>query len=88
MPKKTPNLVAILRKEGRTLVGTARLIGVSPHHLRHVAKGRYHASPRVRERLPELLGKPIEDLLPARALEKDYDPRLAGRWKKRKKVGQ
>jgi hypothetical protein len=72
-----PDLVGILQSQGRTLTGTARLLGVSPHHLRHAAKGRVHARPEVREGLEKLLGEPISELLPAEALEAPYDPRRA-----------
>lgn len=50
-------------------------IGCSKSHLGSVLAGRAHPSEKVREELPKLLGLPIEALLGAEPLEREYTGR-------------
>lgn len=53
---------AVLTQERWTVAAAADKIGVDRQHLMHALHGLIVPNPVVRRRLPELLGRPIEDL--------------------------
>ncbi|HZN70583.1 MAG TPA: helix-turn-helix transcriptional regulator [Micromonosporaceae bacterium] len=55
-----------------SVVGLAAELGVKHAHLNQAIRGRVRPAPRLRERLPELLGVPLEELFTAEALERPY----------------
>ena len=60
----------------------AEFIGCRVNHLRNALNGRSHPNESVREKLPILVGMPLEVLFEAEVLQDDYTgPR--GRWAKR-----
>jgi transcriptional regulator with XRE-family HTH domain len=50
----------------------AEFIGCTKAHLSNVLAGRSHPNDKVRDKLPELLGLPIEALLDPELLEGEY----------------
>jgi len=66
----------LILKQGRTITGTARVIGVDPSHLSLALRGRILPNVRVRERLPALLGVPLGQLFDAHVLALPMDRRL------------
>jgi ribosome-binding protein aMBF1 (putative translation factor) len=65
--------LAALRAERWSTALAARTIGVPENHLKHVVHGRTYPNAIVREKLPELLGLPLEDLFVPDMLAKTYD---------------
>lgn len=63
----------ILHLRDFTIRGAARAIDVPAVHLYQTLYGRIRPCPEVRERLPELLNLPLEDLFNADLLVKAYD---------------
>ena len=53
---------AVLLRQGCTITGTARVIGVQPSHLSQALRGRIKPNVRVRRQLPVLLGVPLDEL--------------------------
>ncbi len=58
-PQKQPGLT-VIRNQARSVSGLARLIGVSDPELRASLYGKTRPSAVVRERLPLILGVPLE----------------------------
>ncbi len=63
---------AILAEEGRTLAGTARVLGYDVGHLMRVSYGRRAPSPELRRALAKLLRRPVSELFTPQALKYDY----------------
>ena len=61
-----------LRDERWSVSRAAAEIGVDPSHLRCCLMATAAPSPEVRERLPKLLGRPLEDLFDADLLAREY----------------
>ncbi len=66
-PEKQPGLM-IIKYQGRTISGLARTIGVQEHQVRAPLHGIIRPNAVVRERLPLILGVPLECLFTADAL--------------------
>jgi len=56
-----------------SIARAATEIGVPVSHLGNCVYGKIVPSPGVRERLPRLLGVPLEELFTAEALAEEYD---------------
>jgi transcriptional regulator with XRE-family HTH domain len=63
---------SILLQQARTVAGVARLLQVSPQHLKNALSGLTPPRPEVRERLPEILGVPLEQLFTQSALTRQF----------------
>jgi transcriptional regulator with XRE-family HTH domain len=59
----------ILVSQGRTISGVARVLRLHPAHLAQALQGRIRPNYEVRERLPDLLGVPLEELFTEDALQ-------------------
>lgn len=70
-----------MKEERWTYSALARRINVPRAHLVNVMMGCAHPSTELRERLPVVLGKPIEELLSAESLAKPYTGPRPGRPK-------
>lgn len=66
-----------LRDDGRSIVGTARRLGVSRSHLMNVLHGRTRPRDEVKSGLSRLLNIPVCNLFTPDLIEKSYDPRRA-----------
>jgi hypothetical protein len=62
-----------LRRERYTIRLAAELIGVPESHLRIAVGGYARPMDAVREKLPTLVGVPLEELFTPAALAKPYD---------------
>jgi hypothetical protein len=62
-----------LRRERYTIKLAAEIIGVPESHLRIAVGGYARPMDAVREKLPVLVGVPLEDLFTPDALAKPYD---------------
>jgi transcriptional regulator with XRE-family HTH domain len=60
---------ALLREKGWSILQAAQEIGVTYPQLHYAMNGTTRPRPDVRERLPELLGVPLEELFTPEALE-------------------
>ncbi len=72
-PQKQPGL-EIIRFQERTTSGLARLIGVDDHELRGTLYGKCRPSAEVREKLPLILGVPLEMLFDADVIAEEKRP--------------
>lgn len=72
MPERPQPARALLRDQRYTTRQAAVAIDVEPGHLASVLAGHIRPHPVVRERLPELLGVPLEDLFDADRIDKPY----------------
>lgn len=61
-------LCAVIRSQGRTLVGFARANDISVTQLNHVGSGATPPSDELREKLPRLLGVPLDELFTEQCL--------------------
>jgi transcriptional regulator with XRE-family HTH domain len=59
----------IVFAQGRTIAAVARILRISEVHLKLALSGRIRPNYEVRERLPEFLGVPLEELFTEDALE-------------------
>lgn len=76
----------ILRKEcGWSVRFVANKVGVPELHLVNVVHGRSAPSPRVREALPDLVGRPLEELFTPESLAGQYLPQFGPGGPSRKK---
>ncbi len=69
-PQKQPGL-EVIRSQARTIAGLARLLGVSDSEFRATLYGKCRPSALVREKLPLILGVPLEALYDADVLAED-----------------
>lgn len=67
--------LGFLKTRGITYQEAAEYCGVSKLHLQHVCYGRLSPAPQIIERLPKLLGMPIQCLLNEDVLASEYDAR-------------
>jgi hypothetical protein len=58
----------VLRKQGRSVAGTSRAIGIGHGHFRQALAGRVRPSMELRDKLPAWLGVPLHELFTERAL--------------------
>ncbi len=58
-PQKQPGLT-VIRNQARSVSGLARLLGISDHELRATLYGKTRPSIVIQERLPLILGVPLE----------------------------
>lgn len=68
--------IGALAEHGRSIVETAREIGVNENHLKNVLQGRTHPCDRCRTSLPKLLGIPLSKLFTPGILATPYQPHL------------
>jgi transcriptional regulator with XRE-family HTH domain len=57
-----------LLSQGRTVSASARVLGIAEAHLHGALSGRIRPSHEVREKLPEFLGVPLNELFTEDAL--------------------
>lgn len=62
----------VLRDQARTIAGVARLIPVTPAHLKNALSGLTTPRPEVVERLPQILDVPLEQLFTEEALSRPF----------------
>lgn len=62
----------VLADERWTLTSAAQQIGVTRDHLRKASLGVYRPSWKVRDELPKLVNRPLEELFTAEALTRPY----------------
>ncbi|MBQ1018589.1 hypothetical protein KBX71_12050 [Micromonospora sp. D93] len=70
-----------MERERWSIALAARTIDVVEEHLRNVLRGITRPMPEVRDRLPKLLGLPLDELFTADVLAKPYDPTPRCAWK-------
>ncbi|WP_169798565.1 helix-turn-helix transcriptional regulator [Piscicoccus intestinalis] len=75
----------ILKQKRWTVAAAAREIGVSQTHLGNTVTGRNRPNDIVREKLPELLGVPLEELFYPDMIVIPFSPRPS-QHSRRKKV--
>lgn len=69
---------AVLRAQRYTTRQAAEAIGVDHGHLARAVSGRVRPSNEIRERLPELLGVPLEELFDSASLALPYEAHRGG----------
>ncbi len=72
-PQKQPGLTAI-QSQARSVSGLARLIGVPDAELRATPYGKCRPSVVIREKLPLILGVPLESLFDPGVLAEEKRP--------------
>lgn len=72
-------VVRFLKSRGISYKEAAAYCGVTPRHLRAACVGVVLPAPQVKERLPRMLGLPIECLFTEKVRLLDYNPMIGGK---------